>query len=147
MKALYLDDFSVGQRFRSDALTVSADDIKRFAAEFDPQPFHLDEEAARTTLFGGLAASGWHTTALTMKLLVPSEFRPANGIIGVGFDEIKWPRPLRPGDTIHLEIEILDVRISRSNPRQGIVKSRTLTVNQHGEPVQIAVGNVVVPKR
>jgi acyl dehydratase len=143
----YLEDFAAGLTFTSAAARIDADDITRFAAEFDPQPFHLEEEAARRTIFGGLAASGWHTAALTMKLLVDSDFTPAGGIIGVGFDELRWPKPVRPGDELHVEGEVLETRPSRSNPLQGLIKVRTTTLNQHGEPVQISVGTLVVPRR
>src|SRR6185437_2797901 len=98
MSGRYLEEFAVGQRFGSGRLRVDGERVKSFAAEFDPQPFHLDEEAARSTFFGGLAASGWHTAALTMRLLVESEFKPAGGIIGGRFDEFRWPRPVCPGD-------------------------------------------------
>jgi acyl dehydratase len=143
----YLEDFAVGQTFASGRLRVDAERIKDFAAEFDPQPFHLDEQAAQDTVFGGLAASGWHTAALTMRLLVESDFRPAGGILGAGFDEFRWPRPVRPGDELHLESEILAVRPSKSRPAQGLVKVRTTTFNQNGEPVQILVANLFVPRR
>lgn len=143
----FLEDFAAGQKFRSGRLRVDAERLKRFAAEFDPQPFHMDEEAARRSLFGGLAASGWHTAALTMRLLVESELRPAGGIIGAGFDEFRWPRPVRPGDELHLEIEVLEVRPSKSRPEQGLVKIRTTTLNQEDQPVQVSVGNLVVPRR
>ena len=147
MPDLYLEDFSTGQSFRSGELRVEAEDIKRFAAEFDPQPFHLDDEAARHTMFGGLAASGWHTAAITMKLSVTSDFKPAGGIIGVGFEELRWPRPVYPGDTLHVEGEVLDVRPSKSNPSRGLIKLRLSTVNQRGEVVQLSVGHLVVPTR
>ncbi len=143
----FLEDFAAGQKFRSGRLRVEAERVKRFAAEFDPQPFHMDEEAARRSFFGGLAASGWHTAAITMRLLVESELRPAAGIIGAGFDEFRWPRPVRPGDELHLEIEVLEVRPSKSRPEQGLVKIRTTTLNQDGEPVQVSVGNLIVPRR
>lgn len=143
----FLEDFAAGQKFRSGRLRVDAERLKRFAAEFDPQPFHMDEDAARRSLFGGLAASGWHTAALTMRLLVESELRPAGGIIGAGFDEFRWPRPVRPGDELHLEIEVLEVRPSKSRPEQGLVKIRTTTLNQEDQPVQVSVGNLVVPRR
>jgi acyl dehydratase len=143
----YLEDFSPGQKFGSGRLRVDRDRIKSFAAEFDPQPFHLDEEAARNSLFGGLAASGWHTAALTMRLLVESELKPAGGILGAGFDEFRWPRPVRPGDELHLESEVLEVRASKSRPDQGVIKVRTTTMNQNGEPVQISIGNLIVPRR
>jgi acyl dehydratase len=144
---LYLEDFAVGQKFASGRLKVDEQRIKSFAAEFDPQPFHLDEAAARSTMFRGLAASGWHTAAMTMRLLVESELKPAGGIVGAGFDEFRWPRPVRPGDELRLEIEVLEVRPSKSRPDQGLIKVKTTTVNQNGEPVQVSVGNLVVPRR
>jgi acyl dehydratase len=144
---LYLEDFAVGQKFGSGRLQVEEERIKSFAAEFDPQPFHLDAAAARATIFRGLAASGWHTAAMTMRLLVESELKPAGGIVGAGFDEFRWPRPVRPGDELHLEIEVMEVRPSRSRPDQGLIKVKTTTVNQNGEPVQVSVGNLVVPRR
>jgi acyl dehydratase len=143
----FLEDFAAGQKFGSGRLRVEAERVKRFAAEFDPQPFHMDEQAACGSLFGGLAASGWHTAAMTMRLLVESELQPAGGIIGAGFDEFRWPRPVRPGDELHLEIEVLEVRPSRSRPEQGLVKLKTTTLNQKDEPVQVSVGNLVVPRR
>src|SRR3954468_12648752 len=144
----YLEDFAAGQRYGGAArLTVESERIRSFAAEFDPQPFHLDDAAARATLFGGLAASGWHTAAMTMRLLVESDLKPAGGIVGAGFDEFRWPRPVRPGDELHIETEVLEVRPSKSRPEQGMVKLRTTTLNQRNEPVQVSVGNLVVPRR
>lgn len=144
----YLEDFAVGQKFGgSRPIRVEEQRIKSFAAEFDPQPFHLDGEAARDTIFRGLAASGWHTAAITMRLLVESDVKPAGGIVGAGFDEFRWPRPVRPGDELRIEAEVLEVRPSKSRPDQGMVKLRTTTLNQNGEPVQISVGNLVVPLR
>jgi len=147
MTQRYLEDFSVGQKFGSGRLQIDEDRIKSFAREFDPQPFHLDDEAARGSIFRGLAASGWHTAALTMRLLVESDLKPAGGIVGAGFDEFRWPRPVRPGDELHLESEVLEVRPSKSRPDQGMIKVRTTTMNQNGEPVQISVGNLMVPRR
>ena len=147
MDVLYLDDLAAGQVYGSGRLTVTAAEITAFAAQYDPQPFHLDDAAARGTLFGGLAASGWHTAALTMRLLVGGEFRPAGGIIGGGMDELRLPRPLRPGDTLRLETEVMEVRPSRSKPQQGLVKARTTTFNQDNEPVQVLVANLIVPRR
>ncbi len=147
MSDRYLDDFAAGLTFTSGIARIDADQITQFATEFDPQPFHLDEEAARRTIFSGLAASGWHTAAITMKLMVASDLQPAGGIIGVGFEELRWPLPVRPGDDLHVEGEVLEVRVSRSNPRQGLVKLRTTTLNQHGEAVQISVGSLMVPRR
>src|SRR4051794_6574839 len=103
----YLEDFSAGQKFGSGRLRVEQDRIKSFAAEFDPQAFHLDEAAADKSLFGGLAAGGWHAAAITMRLLVEGELKPAGGILGAGFDEFRWPRPVRPGDELHVDSEII----------------------------------------
>ncbi len=145
---LYLDDIAQGQRFNGTTrIRIDEDRIKTFAAEFDPQPFHLDDAAATASVFRGLAASGWHTAAVTMRLLVEGEFKPAGGIVGAGFDELRWPRPLRPGDELRVESEVLEVRPSKSRPGQGLVKLRTTTLNQDGEPVQVSVGNVLVPRR
>jgi acyl dehydratase len=142
----HFEDFSPGQKFGSGCLTVDADAIKAFARDYDPQPFHLDETAAGETLFGGLAASGWHTAALTMRLIVASDFRPAGGILGFG-GELKWLKPVRPGDELHVEAEILDTRVSQSRPDQGIVKVQIATLNQHGETVQIFIPTLLVPRR
>jgi acyl dehydratase len=147
MTKRYLEDFAAGQTFGSGRLRVDADQIKSFAAQFDPQPFHLDDEAAGKSVFRGLAASGWHTAALTLRLLVEGELKPAGGIVGAGFDEFRWPRPVRPGDEVRLESEVLEVRPSKSRPEQGLIKVRTTTLNQDGEPVQIMVANLVVPRR
>ena len=147
MTGKYLEDFAAGQTYRSGRLRVDEERIKTFAAEFDPQPFHLDGDAAGSSIFGGLAASGWHTAAMTMRLLVQSEFKPAGGIIGAGFDEFRWPLPVRPDDELYLDIEVLEVRPSKSRPNQGLIKVRTTTRNQKGEAVQVSVGNLVVPRR
>jgi acyl dehydratase len=147
MTERYLEDFAVGQTYGSGRLRVDKERIKTFAAEFDPQPFHLDEEAARDTIFRGLAASGWHTAALTMRLLVESELKPAGGIVGAGFDEFRWPRPVRPGDELRVESEVLEVRPSKSRPEQGVIKVKTTTLNQNDEAVQISIGNLIVPRR
>jgi acyl dehydratase len=141
-----LEDFAVGQTFRSGAQRVTAEDIKRFAADFDPQPFHLDDERARSSIFNGLAASGWHTAAVTMKLLVESDFAPAGGMIGVGF-EGRWPKPVRPGDTLHVEVEVLNIRRSKSDSTRGVMTVRGITFNQHGEAVQVSTFNLIVPCR
>ena len=144
----YLDDLQPGQRFAGRTrLQVDPARLQSFASEFDPQPFHLDAAAAATTLFRGLAASGWHTAAMSMRLLVDSDFRPAGGIVGAGFDELRWPLPVRPGDTLRVECEVLEVRPSKSRPEQGLVKLRTTTFNQHDQAVQVSVGNLVVPRR
>lgn len=148
MDVRYFEDFAVGQKFRSTGtVTVTAEQIKAFAAAFDPQPFHLDEDAARASFFGGLAASGWHTAALTMRLLVGSDMHPAGGTIGAGGEELKWPRAVRPGDVLRIEAEVIDVRPSRSRPQIGIVKIRLTTYNQSNEPVQVSTPALVVMRR
>jgi acyl dehydratase len=146
MDELYLDGFYVGQKFGSGRLRVETDQIKAFAAEFDSQPFHLDEEAAKGSFFGGLAASGWHTAALTMRLLVTGDLKPAGGVIGAS-NEISWTRPVRPGDDLRVESEVLEVRPSKSRPEQGQIKVRSTTLNQKDEPVQVLTANLVVPRR
>jgi acyl dehydratase len=143
----YLEDFAVGQVFATDRLRIDAEQIKAFAKQFDPQPFHLDEEAAKDSIFRGLAASGWHTAALTMRLMADGEFKPAGGILGVGFEELSWPRPVRPGDELHAKSEILHVRPSKSRPDRGLIRVRTTTYNQNDEAVQIFTGNLIVPRR
>jgi acyl dehydratase len=143
----FFEDFSIGQKFGSGRTRVTEEEIKEFAARYDPQPFHLSDEAARKTLFGGLAASGWHTAAMTMRLLVEGEFKPAGGIIGGGGEEILWKQPVRPGDELHVESEILALRLSKSRPGFGVVKVRVTTSNQADEPVQIFTANLMVPTR
>src|SRR5271168_4426789 len=146
MDGLYLDDLTVGQRFTSASLTVTEDEIKAFAAKFDPQPFHLDGEAAKHSLFGGLAASGWHTAAITMKLLVEGGAPLAGGVVGAG-GEIAWPRPTRPGDRLQVESEVLEITPSRSRPDRGMVTMRSATRNQRGEVVQMLTAKLVVSRR
>jgi len=147
MTTRYLEDYAAGQVYGSGRLRIDGERIRSFATEFDPQPFHLDEEAAGGSIFRGLAASGWHTAAVTMRLLVEGELKPAGGIIGMGFEEFRWPLPVRPGDELHVESEVLDVRPSKSRPHQGLLKIRTTTFNQNGEVVQITVGSLLVPRR
>src|SRR5918995_3314036 len=142
----YLDDLQPGQRFVSGTHTVDEAQIIAFARDFDPQPFHLDAEAAREHVFGGLAASGWHTAALTMRLLVQGGAPIAGGILGVG-GEITWSRPLRPGDTIQTHTEVIDVTPSRSKPDRGVATVRTETRNQHNDVVQTFVAKLIVPRR
>jgi len=146
MAELYLEDFAVGQRFTSAAHTLDAAQIKAFAAQFDPQPFHLDEAAAENTFFHGLAASGWHTAAITMSLLVKSGMPIAGGLIGAG-GELTWPRPTRPGDTLTVESEILAVTPSRSRPGRGMITVRSITRNQKGEAVQDMTTKMLVWRR
>jgi acyl dehydratase len=142
----FLEDLHVGQRFSSGSHTIDEAQIKAFAAKFDPQPFHLDGEAAKATLFGGLAASGWHTAAITMKLLVEAGLPLRGGIIGSG-GEVNWPKPTRPGDTLTVVSEIEEITPSRSRPDRGMIRVRSETRNQHGETVQILMAKLVVPRR
>lgn len=143
---LYLDDLEVGQRFTTATHLIEEDEIRAFAAQYDPQPFHLSDEAARATLFGGLAASGWHTAAVTMRLQVQSGPPLAGGIIGGG-GEIGWPKPTRPGDALRVESEILAVTPSRSRPDRGMVTLRSETRNQRDEIVQTLTVKLVVQRR
>ena len=143
---LYLEDLAVGDRFTSGEYALDAGKIKAFALQFDPQPFHTDEEAAKSTFFGGLAASGWHTAALTMKLLVESGIPLADGIIGSG-GELQWPKPTRPGDVLHVVSEVLDITPSRSKPGRAMVTMRCQTRNQRGEVVQYFTPKLVVHAR
>jgi acyl dehydratase len=143
---LYLDDLQVGQRFTSGTYVIEEAQIKAFAAEFDPQPFHLDESGAHASLFKGLAASGWHTAAIAMRLLVEGGLPFAHGIVGLG-GEIAWPRPTRPGDTLHVESEIVEIRPSRSKPQQGIVTVRSTMLNQGGETVYLLTAKLLVLRR
>jgi acyl dehydratase len=143
---LYLDDFQVGQRFTSATHLIDTAQIKAFARQFDPQPFHLDEEAAKGSVFGGLVASGWHTAAVTMRLQVESGVPIAGGIIGIG-GEMSWPRPTRPGDVLRVVSEIKEVTPSRSRPDRGTVRMRSETRNQRDEVVQILDARLLVPRR
>jgi acyl dehydratase len=143
---LYLEDFSVGRRFESATLTVTTDEIKAFAGQFDPQPMHLDEAAAAKSLLGGLAASGWHTAALTMRLLVGGGVPIAGGVIGAGV-EIAWPRPVRPGDELKVFSEVIEITPSRSKSDRGIMLLRSETRNQRGEVVQVLTSNLIVPRK
>lgn len=144
--AFYLDDLRVGQRFTSGSLRVEEAEIKSFAARYDPQPFHLDEQAARDSIFRGLAASGWHTAALSMRLLVDGGAPIAGGVIGAS-GELAWPRPTRPGDVLTVETEVLEVTPSKSRPDRGFATLRSKTRNQNGEAVQIFTMKLVVPRR
>jgi acyl dehydratase len=145
-QALYLEDLHIGQRFTSGVYHMDEDRIKAFAAEFDPQPFHLDQAAAEASVLRGLAASGWHTAAAAMLLLVTGGLPFATGVIGLG-GEIAWPKPTRPGDDLQVESEILEILPSRSKPNQGIVRVRSTMYNQHREEVQIFTAKILVFKR
>ena len=140
------EDFPGGTRLISSTHRVTADAIMEFARAFDPQIFHLDPKAAEQTLFGGLAASGWHTAAVSMRLFVDT-MDVAGGIIGMGVDELKWPNAVRPGDDLRLEIEILEARRSKSRPGHGVIRIRNVTKNQRDEMVQSFMANALLPTR
>jgi len=143
----YLEDFTVGQKFSSLTVSVDAEQIKKFASEFDPQPFHTNEITAAASFFGGLVASGWHTAALTMRLIVQSELRVVGGLIGAGIDEVRWPRPVHPGDTLHVVLEVLEIRNLKSRPQHGILRVQVQTFNQDNLVVQNLIVNLFVPRR
>jgi acyl dehydratase len=148
MSDRFFEDFAVGQVFKpSGRVRVEKDEIMAFAKKFDPQPFHLDEEAGRKSIFGGLVASGWHTAAMTMSLVARSEFRPIGGTIGLGFDGLRWPVPVHPGDELRIESEVLEMRLSKSRPDRGLMKMRTRTLNQNGAMVQELIATALVPRR
>jgi acyl dehydratase len=143
---LYLDDLFVGQRFTSRTHVIDEAQIKAFSRQFDPQPFHQDEDAAKDTLFAGLAASGWHTAAITMRLLVDGGLPLMGGIIGAG-GEFAWPNPTRPGDTLQVESEVVEITPSRSRPDRGTATVRSVTHNQRKEVVQELTAKLIVPRR
>jgi len=143
---LYLDDLQVGQRFSSGEYQMTVERMKAFAAEFDPQPFHLDESAAQASVFRGLAASGWHTAAVAMRLLVTGGLPLAGGSVGLG-GEIAWPKPTRPGDTLHVESEIVEIVPSRSKPNQGVVTVKSTALNQNDEAVYVFTARILVFRR
>ncbi len=145
---MWLEDVYPGQIFQSDSYLVTADDIKAFASQWDPQPFHCDDEAAQGSFFNGLAASGWHTAAITMRLLVTSSgFTPTNGVIGAGIEGLKWARPVRAGDELSVKAEVLEIRALRSRPGYGLITMRVHTVDRDGQPVQVFTAPLVVQSR
>jgi acyl dehydratase len=146
MNLLYLEDMSVGMKFSSGTYLMEEAEIKDFALKYDPQPMHLDEAAAQASVFKGLAASGWHTAAVSMRLLITGGLPFAAGAVGLG-GEIEWPRPTRPGDVLRVESEIVEIIPSRSKPNQGIVRVRNTTLNQKGEPVQVFTAKILAFKR
>jgi acyl dehydratase len=148
VEKLYLEDLTPGTVMRSPgSIDVAPETIKEFARTYDPQPFHLSEEAAASTFFKGLAASGWHTAAITMRLLVDGGLPIAGGIVGAGVEKLTWTKPVRPGDRLSTLSEVLEVRESHSNPYRGMANIRTVTINQKGEPVQEMIAKLLVPRR
>jgi acyl dehydratase len=146
LRELYLDDLRVGQRFTSATHALDAGQVIAFASQFDPQPFHLDPAAAEGMFFGGLVASGWHTAAITMRLMVQGGVPVAGGLVGAGA-EVSWPRPTRPDDVLRVESEVLEVRPSRTRADRGMVRVRSETLNQRDEVVQVLESRMVVPRR
>ncbi len=144
---MYFEDFRVGDRFRSAEYTMREEEMIAFARQFDPQPMHTDPEAAKQSEFGGLIASGWHTAAVAMRLRVESGVEIAGGMIGLGTQEMRWPKPVRPGDTLCLEAEVVETRQSLSHPDHGIVRVRETMRNQRGEVVLTMVTALWVPRR
>jgi acyl dehydratase len=143
----YFEDFVVGAKFETPRITVTEADIITFATQFDPQPMHTNPAAA-AQITGGIIASGWHTASLTMKLLITGrQYRPAPGTVGLGFESLKWHKPVRPGDTLRLQVELLALRESESKPGWGIITNRFITLNQNDEAVQTMVSSAIVPKR
>jgi acyl dehydratase len=147
MTELFLEDLHVGDRFDSPTIQVTEEEIVQFAQDFDPQPFHLDLDAGRRSIFRGLVASGWHTAAMSMKLFVTGDLELAGGSVGLGVDELQWPRPVRPGDTLRLQTEITEIRPSQSKPDRGVIRIRNVTTNQDGEIVQSFRAYVLVRRR
>ena len=147
MTKRYLEDLVPGERYRTGSHTVDLAQIQEFAAQYDPQPFHLDPEAAKHTVFGELVASGWHTMAITMRLIVEGDAQLAWGFAGAGVEGLDWPNPVRPGDTLRAENEVLEAKPSRSRPDRGMARIRTTTYNQRDEPVLVVTAKVIVPKR
>ena len=146
MSERYFEDLKAGDRFKSETYAVSEEQLISFAREFDPQPFHLDAAVADQTMFKGLIASGWHTAAITMRLFIQT-LNFAEGAIGLGVDELRWPNAVRPGDRLQVETEIIDLRVSRSKPSHGVVRLRNVTTNQRGEIVQTMMASALVSGR
>lgn len=144
---LYFEDLSIGRTFHSGSIEVTSDAIKSFARSYDPQPFHLDDSAAVETLFEGLVASGWHTTAISMRLLVDGEMRISGGIVGASMDELRWPRPTRPGDRLSLTSEVIETRLLKSRPAHGLVRVKMMMINQKQETALTYIANLIVPRR
>src|SRR5438067_13113229 len=145
-KERYFDDLKAGDRFKSEPLEVTEKQVIEFAHKFDPQMFHLTRKSAERTIFKGLVASGWHTAAMTMRLFVQT-LNFAEGAIGLGVDELRWPNAVRPGDVLKVETEILEARDSRSKPDHGVIRLRNVTKNQRDEIVQTMAAHALVPRK
>jgi len=146
MSGRVVEDFPIDTRLQSVPIKVTEESIIEFARQFDPQPFHVDPATAQRTLFGGLAASGWHTAAISMRLFIQTMNVPG-GIIGMGVDELQWPNPVRPDDQLRLDMEIIDARLSKSRPGFGIIRIHNITRNQRDEIVQSFKTSAMLPTR
>lgn len=148
-KEFYYEDFEIGQQFRSKrSYTIEKDSAIAFASEYDPQSHHVDEEKAKDSLFGELVVSGWHTAVASMRLKTETElFKVGGGVVGMGLESVRWPRPTRPGDSLRIVISILEKRLSNSRPDQGIIKYKVETFNQRDELVMEMVTAVLIPRR
>jgi len=145
MPELYFEDFTLGRKFQSAySAKISAAEIKEFGEKYDPQPFHLDEAAGETSFFKGIAASGWLTAALVMRMRVDT-IKVAGGMIGAGVDEMRWTTPVRPNDSLRTESEVVSVRPSRKRPDYGVIKLATITYNQRDEIVMKSTVNFLAP--
>jgi acyl dehydratase len=142
----WFDDLKVGMQYKGGKAEITRDDIRRFAAEFDPQSFHLDEAAAEKTVFKGLAASGWHIAAVAMRLLVALRPFGSHPVLGLAVDELRWLSPVRPGDVLRIEGEVVDLTPSRTKP-QGMVRAKWTVFNQKDEPVLTFTPTAIVPRR
>src|SRR4051794_20457324 len=146
MKERYFDDLKTGDRFKSEPLNVTVKEVVEFAHKFDPQMFHLSRRRAERSIFKGLIASGWHTAAMSMGLFVRT-LNFAEGAIGLGVDELRWPNAVRPGDVLRVETEIVEARASKSKPDHGVIRLHNITTNQRGEIVQTMYAHALVPRR
>jgi len=144
---LYFEDFKVGQKFHAKGATLTEADIIAYGKQYDPQDFHTDPVKAKDTVFGGLIASGWHTASLTMRMIITAMPKMKGGLIGRGAEKISWPRPVRAGDTLSLEVEVMDVRPSATNPARGTLRTKNTTFNQKGEIVMEMETTVFAPKK
>jgi acyl dehydratase len=140
----YLEDFAPGQRFTTPSRAITPENIRDFAARYDPQPFHIDDDAAGQSMFGRLVASGWQTASVTMRLMVDSDFSPANGIVGFKVEDLSWKEPVVPGDSLHAVIEVLSATPSRSKPDRGVLRILISTNRQDGVTVQQMTANLMV---
>ena len=147
MLSRYFEDFPLGQRFDAGTVSVSEDEIIAFARQYDPQPFHVDPVAARASIYGGLIASGWHTIALSMRLLIDHVFGHGGSMGSPGVDQIRWTRPVRPGDTLSVSTTVIEARLSRSKPDRGVMRFRVDVHNQHAEPVMELIGTSIMARR